>query len=73
MARLAAPAFDPHHDLPELPPLYRSEAFAEDLPDWDESPAAPSEALVHGLAGWLMGAPLALALVGAVSSLAVWV
>ena len=73
MARLADPAFDAQHNPVEPPPLYRSEGFAEDLPDWDDSPPAPSEALVHSLAGWLMGAPLALALVGTLSSLAVWV
>lgn len=72
MARLALRANDPTQTLPEPPPLYRSEGFAEDLPGWDDAPAAPSEALVHGLAGWLMGAPLALALVGVVSSVAVW-
>jgi hypothetical protein len=73
MARPATPAFDSKHDLVEPPQLYRSEGFAEDLPDWDDSPAAPADGPVHSMAAWLMGAPLALALVGTVSSLAVWV
>ena len=70
----AQPLLKPQADeaVEAQPWLYRSEGFAEDLPDWDDAPAAPSEALVHGLAGWLMGAPLALALVGVVSSVAVF-
>lgn len=59
----------------ELPPLFRSEGFAEDLPDWADADQElePPHPGVQALATWLMGAPLALALVGAVSSLAVLV
>lgn len=55
-----------------LPPLYRSEGFAEDLPGWDldSAPALPraGQPAGRGMVALLFAAPLAAALVGMLSS-----
>jgi len=49
-------------------PSYRSEAFAEDLPDHPVAPAPVIPARRRPLAGVLFAAPLGLSLVGAMAA-----
>ncbi|MFT3820096.1 MAG: hypothetical protein QM750_21200 [Rubrivivax sp.] len=72
MARLAdlQTAAAPAEATALLPPLYRSEAFAEDLPGWaDPAPEPLQTPAPRFIAQWLTAAPLTLALLAAVFNL----
>jgi hypothetical protein len=59
------PATAADTELPPLPPLYRSEGFAEDLLDGE--PIAEGRH-AHSPAAWLYVAPLGAAMLGALAS-----
>lgn len=59
------PASAADAELPTLPPLYRSEGFAEDLLDGE---AVTEGGSVRSPAAWLYVAPLGAAMVGALTS-----